>query len=154
MWRIALCTFHVPIGRGDVGSGVAPSGVLGVPLGLYVIVLSVISELLAFTAVGLVSAWGEVFPGWIPVLGGRRVPTLAAVVPGALGAIGLTLLWTWVAVSFSLGMRINGRPLGSDCVLSFADLKGLVAIIAYAPLLLRGPLLGALTIGYWKRRRG
>jgi hypothetical protein len=32
----------------------------------------------------------------------------------ALGAIVLTLLWTWVAVSFSLGMRINGRPLGRD----------------------------------------
>ena len=154
LWRIALCTFHVPIGRGDIGSGLAPSGVPGVPLGLYVIVLSVISELLAFTAVGLVSAWGEVFPGWIPVLGGRRVPTLAAVVPAALGAVVLTLLWTWVAVSFSLGMRINGRPLGSDSVLSFADWKGLVAIIAYAPLLLWGPLLGAVTIGYWKRRRG
>jgi hypothetical protein len=81
LWRIALCTFHVPIGRGDIGSGLASSGVPGVPLGLYVIVLSVISELLAFTAVGLVSAWGEVFPGWIPVLGGRRVPALAAVVP-------------------------------------------------------------------------
>ena len=153
LWRIALCTFHVPIGRGDIGSGIAPSGVPGVPLELYVIVLSVVSELLAFTAVGLVSTWGEVLPRWIPVLRGRRVPTLAAVVPAALGAVVLTLLWTWVAVSFSLGMRINGRPLGSDSVLSFGDWKGLVAIIAYAPLLLWGPLLGAVTISYWKRRR-
>jgi len=94
-----------------------------------------------------------VFPRWIPVLSGRRVPTLAAVVPAALGAVVLTLLWTWVAVSFSLGMRINGRPLGSDSVLSFDDWKGLVAVIAYAPLLLWGPLLAAATIGYWKRRR-
>jgi hypothetical protein len=65
----------------------------------------------------------------------------------------LTLLWAWVAVSFSLGMRINGRPLGSDSVLSVDDWKGLAAVIAYAPLLLRGPLLGAVTISYWKRRR-
>ncbi len=50
-------------------------------------------------------------------------------------------------------MRINGRPLGSDSVLSFDDWKGLVAVIAYAPLLLWGPLLAAATIGYWKRRR-
>jgi hypothetical protein len=153
LWRIALCTFHVPIGRRDIGSGIAPSGVPGVPTELYVIVLSVIYELLAFTAVGLISTWGEVFPRWIPVLSERRVPTLAAVVPAALGAVVLTLLWTWVAVSFSLGMRINGRPLGSDSVLSFDDWKGLVAVIAYAPLLLWGPLLGAVTIGYWKRRR-
>jgi hypothetical protein len=153
LWRIALCTFHVPIGRGNIGSGVTPSGVPGVPIELYVIVLSIVSELLAFTAVGLVSTWGEVVPRWIAVLHGRSVPALAAVVPAALGAVVLTLLWTWVAVSFSLGMRINGRPLGSDSVLSFGDWKGLVAVIAYAPLLLWGPLLGAVTIGYWKRRR-
>ena len=153
LWRIALCTFHMPIGRGTIGSGITPSGVPGVPIELYVIVLSIVSELLAFTAVGLVSTWGEVVPRWIPVLHGRSVPALAAVVPAALGAVVLTLLWTWVAVSFSLGMRINGRPLGSDSVLSFGDWKGLVAVIAYAPLLLWGPLLGAVTIGYWKRRR-
>ena len=153
LWRIALCTFHLPIGRGTIGSGITPSGVPGVPIELYVIVLSLVSELLAFTAVGLVSTWGEVVPPWIPALRGRRVPTLAAVLPAAVGAVTLTLLWTWVAVSFSLGMRINGRPLGSDSVLSFGDWKGLVATIAYAPLLLWGPLLGAATIGYWKRRR-
>jgi hypothetical protein len=103
LWRIAVCTFHMPIGRGQIGSGTAPSGVPGVPLELYVIVLSVVSELIAFTAVGLVSPWGEVVPRWIPALHGRRVPTLAAVVPAALGAAALTLLWTWAAVSNSLG---------------------------------------------------
>lgn len=153
LWRIAVCTFHAPIGRGAIGSGTAPSGVPGVPLGLYVIVLSIVSELLAFTAVGLVSAWGEMFPRWIPVLRERRVPALAAVVPAALGAVVLTLLWTWVAVSFSLGMRIDAGPLTSNSVLSLDDWKGLVAVIAYAPLVLWGPLLGAVTISYWKRRR-
>ena len=65
----------------------------------------------------------------------------------------LTLLWTWVAVSFSLGMRIDAGPLTSNSVLSLDDWKGLVAVIAYAPLVLWGPLLGAVTISYWKRRR-
>lgn len=153
LWRIAVCTFHVPIGRGEIGSGIAPSGVPGVPIELYVILLSVVSELLAFATVGLVSTWGEVFPRWIPVLRGRRVPTFAAVVPAVLGAAVLTLLWTWVAVSFSLGMRIDGRPLASGSVLSFDDWKGIVAVIAYAPLLLWGPLLSAVTVSYWKRRR-
>jgi hypothetical protein len=152
LWRIALCTFHVPIGRGQIGSGVTSSGVPGVPIELYAIVLSIVSELLAFTAVGLVCTWGEVVPRWMPVLRGRRVPVLAAVVPAAVGAVALPLLWTWVAASFSLGMRVNGRPLGGDSVLSFGDWKGLVAVVAYAPLLLWGPLLGAVTISYWKRR--
>lgn len=153
LWRIGLCTFHIPIGRGAIASGDAPSGLPGVPLGLYVILLSIASELLAFTALGLVSTWGEVFPRWIPVLRGRAVPTSVATVLASLGATVLTLLWTWVAVSFSLGRRIDGGPLTSNAVLSFGDWQGVVAVVAYAPLLLWGPLLGGVTISYWKRRR-
>jgi hypothetical protein len=153
VWRIAACTFHAPIMRGDPGSDLGSSGLPGVPLGLYVVLLSIVSELLAFTAVGLVSTWGEVFPRWVPVLRGRRVPTLVAVVPGALGAAVLTLLWTWMAVSMSLGLRLDGRPQAAAAPVSFGDWKGLVAVAAYAPLLLWGPLLGAVTISYWRRRR-
>ena len=54
-WRIAVCTFHAPIARGGLSSGLTSSGLPGVPLGLYVILLSIVSELLAFTAIGLVS---------------------------------------------------------------------------------------------------
>lgn len=152
VWRIAACTFHAPIIRADLGSSLGSSGVPGVPLGLYVILLSIVSELLAFAAVGLVSAWGEVFPRWLPVLHGRRVPALSVVVPAALGAAVLTLLWTWTAVSLSLGLRVDGGSL-HDAPLSFGDWQGLVAVAAYAPLLLWGPLLGAVTISYWRRRR-
>ncbi|MFF0738925.1 hypothetical protein ACFYVL_00855 [Streptomyces sp. NPDC004111] len=52
------------------------------------------SELVAFTAVRLIAAWGEVFPRWIPVLRGRRVPPLAAVVPAAIGTVLLRVIWT------------------------------------------------------------
>jgi hypothetical protein len=117
-----------------------------------VVGLSAASELLAFTAVGLVSTWGEVFPRWLPGLRGRRVPALAAAAPAGLGAAALTLLWTWTAVSLSLGLRIDGRPQGADAPLGFGDWQGLVAVAAYAPLLLWGPLLGAVTVSYWKRR--
>jgi hypothetical protein len=37
--------------------------------------------------------------------------------------------------------------------LSFGDWRGLVAVAAYAPLLLWGPLLGGVTMSYWRRRR-
>jgi hypothetical protein len=153
-WRIAVCAFHAPIARGDLGRHLTSSGLPGVPLWLYVILLSIVSELLAFSAVGLVSTWGEVVPHWIPVLRGRWVPTLGAVVPAALGATVLTLLWTWMAVSMSLGLRIDGRPQGQLSPVSFTDWQGLVAVAAYAPLLLWGPLLAALTVSYWRRRRG
>jgi hypothetical protein len=153
LWRIAACTFHAPITRGTIDYADAPSGLPGVPLALYVILLSIASELLAFTAIGLVARWGEVFPRWIPVLRGRAVPALVATVPAALGAAVLTVLWTSIAVSFSLGQRLDGSPLTSNAPLSFDDWQGLVAVVAYAPLLLWGPLLGGVTISYWKRRR-
>jgi hypothetical protein len=152
-WRIAVCTFHAPIARGDLMAGVTASGLPGVPLAAYVVMLSVVSELLAFTAVGLVSTWGEVFPRWLPGLRGRRVPALAAVVPAGLGAAVLTLLWTWTAVALGLGLRIDGRPQAANAPLSFGDWQGLLAVAAYAPLLLWGPLLAAVTVSYWKRRR-
>lgn len=153
LWRIAACTFHAPITRGTIDYADAPSGLPGVPLALYVILLSIASELLAFTAIGLVATWGEVFPRWIPVLRGRAVPPLLATVPAALGAVVLTLLWTAIAVRFSLGQRIDGGSLTSNAPLSLDDWRGLVAVVAYAPLLLWGPLLGGVTISYWKRRR-
>ncbi|MFG2003604.1 hypothetical protein ACGFNU_31025 [Spirillospora sp. NPDC048911] len=76
VWRIAIGTFHLPIGEGDQGDGDLPSWLPGE---VYVVLLSLVSELLAFTAVGLVATWGETFPRWIPGLRGRRVPTLADV---------------------------------------------------------------------------
>jgi hypothetical protein len=152
-WRIAVCTFHAPIARGDLIAGVTASGLPGVPLAAYVVALSVVSELLAFTAVGLVCTWGEVFPRWLPGLRERRVPPLAAVVPAGLGAVVLTLLWTWAAVALGLGRGIDGHPLSAAAPLSFGDWQGLLAVAAYAPLLLWGPLLGAVTVSYWKRRR-
>ena len=147
-----VCTFHAPIARGAHDLSSAGSGVPGVPLGLYVVLLSIVSELLAFAAIGLISTWGEVFPRWIPALRGRRVPTLAAVIPAALGAAVLTLLWTWTAITQSFGLTIQGTPQPANHPLSFHDWKGLVAVVAYAPLLLWGPLLAGVTVAYWRRR--
>lgn len=55
VWRIAVCTFHAPIVRGDLVSAATSSGLPWMPLWLYVILLSIVSELAAFTAVGLVA---------------------------------------------------------------------------------------------------
>ncbi|UMG94268.1 hypothetical protein [Nocardioides sp. TF02-7] len=43
-------------------------------------------------------ALGEVVPRWVPVLRGRRIPTVAVVVPAALGALASVLLWTFTVV--------------------------------------------------------
>ncbi|HET6878291.1 MAG TPA: hypothetical protein VFH38_12230 [Jatrophihabitans sp.] len=153
LWRIAACTLHLPIVRGETDPVTGPSGVPGLPIEAYVVVLSIFSELVAFAAVGLVARWGEVFPGWLPVLRGRQVPAAAAAGAAASGAAVLTVLWTWVAITFSLGRRIDGSRLAGIAPLGFDGWKGLLAVAAYAPLLLWGPLLAALAVSYWKRRR-
>jgi hypothetical protein len=142
--------FHIG-DDGTHGTGQLPSWLPGP---VYVIILSIFSELTAFTAIGLVAAWGELFPCWVPLLGGRRVPPLAAVLPAALGAAILTVLWTTTAVTALSGRTIEGGQLPGDnplealhgWQLTFFDLT-------YAPLLLWGPLLAAVCFAYWQRRR-
>lgn len=150
LWRVAAYSFHAPIADGPTR---APSGLPGVPLELYVVLLSVLTEVVAFTAVGLVARWGQVVPGWVPILGGRSVPRWAAVGAGALGAGILTLLWTWVAVHFALGQRIDGSPRSALAPLNFNDWRGGLAVATYAPLVMWGPLLAAVTISYERRCR-
>ncbi|HEY0689217.1 MAG TPA: hypothetical protein VGD71_09255 [Kribbella sp.] len=153
VWRIAGIVFHLPLDGSavsDRGSGDVPSWL---PMEVYVVVLSIFSEVLAFTAVGLIARWGEVFPQWIPGLRGRRVPMLAAVIPAALGAAALTALWTASAVAVVAGRTVEGQPLPVGHLLTTYDWHFVVLAVSYAPLLLWGPLVGVATVAYWRRRR-
>ncbi|MFE3458361.1 hypothetical protein ACFXKD_12530 [Nocardiopsis aegyptia] len=134
------------------GSGEVPTWI---PMESYVIALSVLSLLVAFTAVGLIAPWGESFPRWIPGLRGRPVPVLGAVIPAFLGALTVTVLWTAGWVTIALGTTLQGDPAPPDFPteeLTGWPLAGFYA--AYLPLLLWGPLLGAVTVAYWRRRTG
>jgi hypothetical protein len=81
---------------------------------VYVIALTIASELLAFTGVGLVATWGEVWPRWIPFLHGRPVPPLAAVIPAAIGALVLTVMWAVALGTIPAGVTITGEPTPED----------------------------------------
>lgn len=135
-----------------------PSGLwrIGVALGLpladyrpvgweavYVVGLSVASEALALLTLGLVRAWGEVVPRWVPLLGGRRVPPRAAVVPALTGAAGLAALcaWSFCAQYAGLGEGRIGTPA-----------QELLLVVCYVPLLAWPPLLVAVTVAYGRRR--
>jgi hypothetical protein len=111
---------------------------------LYVAGLSLVSMGLALLALGLIRPWGEVVPGWIPILGGRRVPPLAAVLPAALAALVLTVVTVAGAAGWSREFDVAGSPSGAAAWLMTAT---------YAPLLAWGPLLGVTTLAYLRRRR-
>ncbi|WP_280235653.1 hypothetical protein [Nocardia cyriacigeorgica] len=147
LWRIGVAFFDEDASG---KSGDLPSWIPGE---LYVIALSVLSELLAFTAVGLVAAWGEWFPRWFPWLHGRRIPTPVAVVPAALGAATLTIMWTAAFLTEFAGVTLRGDPVPADFPSRAGGWEAALYYLCYAPLLLWGPLLAAITYAYYRRRR-
>ncbi|MCX5202770.1 hypothetical protein OG897_15090 [Streptomyces sp. NBC_00237] len=111
---------------------------------LYVISLSVVSELLALLTLGLISAWGEVVPHWVPLIGGRAIRPMGAVVPAVLGATGLFGIYGWYVyanIFTDLAPGITGTPL-----------QEAILLVCYLPLLAWAPLLLAVTFAYYRRR--
>ncbi|MEV7613183.1 hypothetical protein [Streptomyces sp. NPDC089799] len=142
VWRL-LIALGIPMGWGP-GSDLHHSHYPG-PASLVLLLVCVLQEAAGLLALGLVQRWGEQVPRWLPVLGGRRIPPVVALVPAALGALavtGITLLGAWV--------WNDTNAANPDAPTGFFG--GLFAL-AYAPLLLWGPLLGVLTVAYRRRRR-
>ncbi|GAA2302998.1 hypothetical protein AB0C84_08495 [Actinomadura sp. NPDC048955] len=155
LWRIAAFALHLPILSGNALETDAAGGDLPgwVPLEAYVVLLSILSEAVAFTALGMIAGWGEVFPRWLPGLRGRRVPITVAVVPGLVGAAILTPMWTASVVNCLVFQEtVQGRPLPEGFPIHFHDWQGVLGAVAYAPLVAWGPLLAAVTLAYWRRR--
>ncbi|WP_052436720.1 hypothetical protein [Georgenia sp. SUBG003] len=116
--------------RGGDGSLLA-----GVWLGAFAVVGALLT-------LGLVQRWGEVVPSWVPVLGGRRVPPAAAVVPATFVSVVL------VPAGISMTRQVFGRDVGQEIVENWA---------AAGPTFLWpvwGLALGAATLAYALRRAG
>ncbi|MFI2780825.1 hypothetical protein [Streptomyces sp. ALB3] len=111
----------------------------------YLIGLSLFAEALGLLTLGLVHSWGEEVPRWVPVLGGRRVPVPAAVIPASIGAALVTVVTFTGAFGWNDAdnMGAAGSPEGGLYWLMTA---------CYLPLLAWGPLLAVVTIAYYRRR--
>jgi glycerol-3-phosphate acyltransferase PlsY len=141
-WLVTpVCIWRLPIAFGfEMGALDGPWVWWQIP---YVFALSLLSELGVLLTVGLVSSWGEVFPAWLPFVGGKRVPVAAAVVPATLAGLGgLYLVYDWVVAMF-----------GSEPT-PYAPGWNALAHTVSGLFVLWGPLLLALTYAYWQRRRG
>lgn len=140
LWRIAMAV-GVPVGAD--GSYVDDHyGALGWGT-VYVFGLSLLLVGLALLTLGLVRPWGERVPGWVPFIGEKRVPRLAAVIPAGAGAVAVTLMWIGVFSGLGPIFTLYGLD-GAERV---------VLLLCYSPLLLWGPFLGAVTVSYAKRTR-
>ncbi|GIE89062.1 hypothetical protein [Actinoplanes regularis] len=148
IWRILSAVAHVPL---NTTATAARHDNLELITGWwYPIALTVVSELLAYLTVGLVAPWGEMIPRWVPWLGGRRIRIAAAVLPAGIGATVLTLLWTYSLSMIAAGRSIEGSV---NTGLHMNAWQQLAFWTCYGPLVLWGPLLGAVTIHYYRRRR-
>ncbi|WP_245194668.1 hypothetical protein [Kitasatospora phosalacinea] len=144
LWRIVF-GFGVPLGFSGATAAQHAAHQPGWGTA-YCVVLSAVAEALAFLTLGLVRPWGRVAPRWVPLVGGRRVRPLAAIVPAALGSAVLTALGALALFGgWSRNMADPDSPHG------FA---GLVMTLAYLPLVAWGPLLGAVTVDYARRTLG
>lgn len=92
----------------------------------------------AILTLGLAQRWGEVFPRWIPVLAGRRVPPALAVVPASV-----------VAVCVTAAGKTFVRLAGTSDMAAGAGLGGYLMVL----FPLWGVALGAATLAYHLRRR-
>lgn len=134
---------------------------LGVPLGwsqeqlraqqipgwgiVYVIGLSLGSIAAAAMTFGLVQRWGEVVPGWVPVIGGRRIPVGLATGAGTLGGLAVIAICVMSVANWS---RVSGFADNPDS--PWARLM----VACYLPTVAWGPLVLSATWAYWHRRTG
>ncbi|MEV0079992.1 hypothetical protein AB0H58_26600 [Nocardia neocaledoniensis] len=123
-----------------------------IPGELYVIALSIVSELVALTALALVAVWGERFPQWVPRLRGRAIPTPVVAVPATLGAAALTVMWSAAFITEFAGVTLRGDTIPPDYPSNAGGWEAALYFLCYLPLLLWGPLLAAITVAYWRRR--
>ncbi|MET9546638.1 hypothetical protein ABZY36_15190 [Streptomyces sp. NPDC006627] len=135
LWRVALVAGFPVAAQEQRGTGEA----------VYVLMLSLVCEALALLTLGLVREWGETVPGWVPVLGGRQVPMMAAVAPALLGAAGLFGLLGWAIYA-----QIAG--LGSESGVTDGTAQTALIVLCYIPLIAWPPLLTAVALAYYRRR--
>jgi hypothetical protein len=137
LWRLPFA-FGFEMGL-DVDEVIPPLWI-SIP---YVFGLSLITEALALLSFGLVRGWGEVAPAWLPFIGGKRLAPSLVITTATLGGLGATAFWApvllgWFGVGDSVGFNGGGWEV--------------LARLCIFPGMLWGPLVLALTYGYYTRR--
>jgi len=135
LWRLGVAA--------GFSMGMSDADTAGLPgwQSLSIASLSIITEAVALLTLGLVKPWGERVPGWIPRIGGRRIPPRPVVAVALTGAALLQLIW---AFAF--------RDPDLSAITFSSDGWRALFLACYYPLLLWAPLLAAVTIAYYRRR--
>lgn len=113
---------------------------------LYIASLSVVMMGLAYLTVGLVRPWGEVFPRWMPFVGGWDVPARVATAVAMFGAAAMGLLTVFVVVEEAISGGAS-KPMPAGC-----SRPGFDVLVYYTPMVAWAPLLAFVALHYLRRR--
>lgn len=114
---------------------------------IYVTSLSVLSMTAACLTLGLVLPWGEVFPRWLPFVGGKPVPVRPVTIIATVGATILALLIAYASVVSVVAPDWTVKPVPPGCTAPGFDVG-----VYYLPLVAWPPLLYLVTYQYYRRR--
>lgn len=104
----------------------------------YLIGLGVLSDGCAYLTLGLVRGWGDSFPRWMPVLGGRHVSGWFVVPVATAGGLGASAFGIAVLLNLEGFMAL---PAGWDVLM----------LLCYLPLCLWGPAALVVTTDHARR---
>ena len=118
--------------------------------GWYLALLSAGSVALGLLTVGLVRPWGEIYPKWIPVLGGEPVPAKSVATAAFTGGGIITALVIYATIGVLFDPPVHPTPLiGADEPAE--PQPGIDVLRWYLPLVLWPPLLIAVAADYRRR---
>lgn len=141
LWRLSLVIDVVLHGERPCRTIASPAE------GVYVAGLSVVSMAAACLTLGLVRPWGEVFPRWVPFVGGAAVPVRPVTIVAVAVATFIALLIAYGTVVSVVAPDWTVEPMPPGC-----SKPGWEVGVYYLPLVAWPPLLYLLTYHYYRRR--
>lgn len=103
--------------------------------------IAVVPGIASLLTLGLAHRWGQVIPGWVPVLAGRRVPRHVVLVSAGLVAMAL-VTYGALSVEKMLGDLATGAADVADLASGWAVTATLLVFLGW------GVTLGVTTVGY------
>jgi hypothetical protein len=141
LWRLTVVADAWTQGEGPCHTIASPGE------GAYVAGLSVVSMAAACLTLGLVRPWGEVFPRWLPFVGGTPVPVRPVTIVSIAGATIIALLIAYATVVSITAPDWTVEPMPPGC-----SKPGWEVGVYYLPLIAWPPLLYLVTYQYYRRR--